>query len=90
MKNDLSVVGETAAPLRIERTSSLGTEKKEGGLCRPPPPHTPHSLSCARRFRRSGATVYYGTRILLLSIVTAARAKALPDRLAAVFIVMLE
>ena len=31
----------------------------------------------------------YGTRILLLSMVTASRAKALPDRLAAVFSVTL-
>jgi hypothetical protein len=33
---------------------------------------------------------YCGTCMLLLSIVTAARAKALPDRPAPVFIVMLE
>jgi hypothetical protein len=32
----------------------------------------------------------YGALILLLSIVTPARANALPDRLAPVFIVMLE
>jgi len=36
------------------------------------------------------ADTYYGRRMLLLSMVTASRAKALPDRLAAVFIVMLE
>jgi len=41
-------------------------------------------LSCA------AAIPYYGAWILLLSIVTASRARALPDRLAAVFIVMLE
>ncbi len=33
---------------------------------------------------------YYGTWMMLPSSVTAARAKALPDRLAPVFIVMLE
>jgi len=33
---------------------------------------------------------YFGDWILLLSIVTASRARALPDRLEAVFIVMLE
>jgi len=32
----------------------------------------------------------YGTWILLLSIVTPSRARALPDRLEAVFMVMLE
>jgi hypothetical protein len=33
---------------------------------------------------------YFGSWILLLSIVTASRARALPDRLEAVFMVMLE
>ena len=36
------------------------------------------------------SAAYFGAWILLLSIVTASRARALPDRLAAVFIVMLE
>jgi hypothetical protein len=42
-------------------------------------------IVCARPAYFSG-----GAWMLLLSIVTASRAKALPDRLAAVFIVMLE
>lgn len=39
---------------------------------------------------RGSPGLYFGAWMLLLSIVTASRARALPERLAAVFIVMLE
>ncbi len=59
--------------------------KKAGGLGRPPPPD-----SRAASAARGDPYAYCGTCKVLLSIVTAARAKALPDRLAPVFSVMLE
>jgi hypothetical protein len=69
----------------------VGPKSKEGDLRRPPSPRTPGSLSCrAAILALLCSTASYGTRMMLLSMVTAARAKALPDRRASVFIVMLE
>ena len=57
-------------------------------LCRSPPPRKGRGKPKLRDL--VSKTAYFGAWILLVSIVTASRARALPDRLAAVFIVMLE
>jgi len=70
---------------------SYEVPQSDENLCRPPA-----LARCAASAARGDPddlvrkTAYFGAWMLLLSIVTAARAKALPDRLAAVFIVMLE
>jgi hypothetical protein len=51
---------------------------------------TSRATSAARGAPADRVPKAYGTRMMLPSIVTAARAKALPDRLAPVVIVMLE